>query len=343
MSSVALPILRTPRLTLRPLTETDADAIVRGIGNFDVSKWLAVVPYPYIRDDALEFIRKVQAQEKPFWAICDSAGVQGIVCLDDELAYWLARPAWGRGYGFEAAHAAVGHWFSDASAGDLLSGYFEGNHKSGALLCALGFLFDGKRTRYARSFQQDVVSNRMRLSRYRWEGRQGFTLETSRLMLRPLEERDAPDLAAMVAEKVARNLSTLPMGMDERSARDWIASSRFRGVPGFRLAIERHGRMIGVVGFGGKPLSIAYFLAPEHWGRGVATEALSAFLPELFERFPINRIVADHFEDNPASGRVLRKFGFVETGRDNGTSKARLEPAPVITYAVTRETLRVPA
>ena len=68
---------------------------------------------------------------------------------------------------------------------------------------------------------------------------------------------------------------------------------------------------------------------------------MSAFLPSIFDRFPLSRLEADHFEDNPVSGAILRKFGFEETGRQLGTSKARLEPAPVITYAVTRETLKV--
>ena len=97
-----------------------------------------------------------------------------------------------------------------------------------------------------------------------------------------------------------------------------------------------------MVGFGGDPLSLGYFLGRDDWGRGYMTEALSAFLPELFDRFPMNRIVADHFADNPASGRVLQKMGFEKTGEEMGISKARLEPAPLITYAVTRDTFKVP-
>jgi RimJ/RimL family protein N-acetyltransferase len=343
MSLAALPVLRTPRLTLRPLTLEDADSVAEGIGNFDVSKWLAVVPYPYGRDDAEHFILQVQNSGKPFWAICDADGLRGIVCLDDELAYWLARPVWGRGYGFEAAHAVVRYWFSDRNAGDLVSGYFEGNDRSGRLLKALGFTFEETRVRHARSFRQDVVSNRMRLTRKGWEARQGFTLYTPRLTIRPMQARDAASLAAMAVPDVARNLSTIPVGMSVSAAEDYIAASGYKGVPGFRLAIERDGRMIGGLGFGGTPLSVAYFLAPDHWAQGIASEALSAFLPALFERIPVSRIEAEVFEDNIASMALLRKFGFKETGRGLGESKGRLEPAPVITYAVTRETLRVAA
>ena len=341
MSDAALPVLRTPRLTLRRLTDHDAGAIADGIGNFDVSKWLAVVPYPYTRSDAEAFIETVRRQRKLFWAICDGDGVQGVVGLDDELAYWLARPVWGRGYGFEAAQAAVGHWFADPAAGDLVSGYFEGNTRSGRLLTALGFRFEGRRVRHARSFRQDVVSTRMRLTRDAWEKRRDFDVRTMRLRLRPLGERDAPALAAMAVPEVARNMATIPVGMTRDQAAAYIVASVFQGVPGFRLGIEREGRLIGLIGFGGVPPDVAYFLAPDAWGQGLATEAMSAFLPEVFDRFPIGRVHAEHFEDNPASGAVLRKLGFAETGRGMGTSKARLEPAPVITYAVTRETLRV--
>lgn len=327
---------------LRRLTSSDAEAIADGVGNFDVSKWLAVVPYPYTAEDARSFVAKVADKDKPFWAICNEDGLQGVVCLDDELAYWLARPVWGRGYGFEAAHAAVDYWFADPSAGDLHSGYFESNKRSEALLRALGFRFEERRLRFARSFGQDVVSNRMRLTREQWTARKGFTLITSRLKIRSLRISDASDLTRIVAPEVARHLRDVPSRLTEEAARAYILSSTYRGLPGFRLAIEEDGRTIGVLELGGTPVGIAFFLAPDRWGNGLATEALSAFLRDAFQRFPLTRVMADHFEDNPASGAILRKLGFVRTGQEMGTSKARLEPAPVITYAVTRETLRVP-
>lgn len=341
MSYSALPILRTPRLSLQPLRDQDADALVEGIGNFDVSKWLAVVPYPYRRADAVSFISRVREENRLVWGIWDNAGLQGVVGIEQEFGFWLARPVWRRGYGFEAAQAVVGHWFADQANDVLSSGHFTGNARSGEVLRAIGFVETGKGERFARSLNQSVPSSDVVLTRRRWAARQDFTLSTVRLTIRPMERRDAPSLAAMAVPEVARNMSTIPLGMTDDAARAYVDASRFRGLPGFRLAIERDGRMIGGLGFGGTPLGIAYFLAPELWGQGLASEALAAFLPELFERFPVNRIGAEHFEDNPASGAVLRKFGFAETGRGMGHSKARLEPAPVITYAVTREMLRV--
>ncbi len=341
MTQAALPILRTPRLTLRPLQDDDADAISRGVGNFDVSKWLAVVPYPYDAEDARSFLARVRAQDNPFWAICDADGLCGIISLDDELAYWLARDVWGRGYGFEAAIAVVGHWFSDTANETLVSGYFDGNERSGGLLRALGFKRTEQITRYAKSFQQDVVSNQMVLTRSKWQARSDFTLYTPRLTIRPMREADAAALIALATPQVTRMLFSLEPHPSPEVAKAFIAARAWSGHVGFALGIEHGGKMVGYVALS-DTLELYYALNADHWGGGIMSEALSAFLPAVFERFPINTLVADHFEDNPASGAVLRKFGFKQTGRDVGTSKARLEPAPVITYALARENLRVP-
>ena len=142
---------------------------------------------------------------------------------------------------------------------------------------------------------------------------------------------------------MARNLASLPKDVTEDVAKEFIAERPFTGLPGFWVMIERDGRVIGSAGIGGAPLSLGYYLEVAQRGQGVMTEALGAFLAEVFARFPARRIVADHFVDNPASGSVLKKLGFVETDRGMGTSRARVEPAPVINYALLRENLKVPA
>ena len=54
---------------------------------------------------------------------------------------------------------------------------------------------------------------------------------------------------------------------------------------------------------------VGYWIAREHWGRGVATAALREFL-ELETRRPLIAGVAVH---NPGSRRVLEKCGFTLT------------------------------
>jgi RimJ/RimL family protein N-acetyltransferase len=51
---------------------------------------------------------------------------------------------------------------------------------------------------------------------------------------------------------------------------------------------------------------VGYWIGKEHWGKGVATRALAAFLHRVTER-PLHAHVATH---NAASIRVLEKSGF---------------------------------
>ena len=51
---------------------------------------------------------------------------------------------------------------------------------------------------------------------------------------------------------------------------------------------------------------VGYWIAREHWGRGIATEALSRFLAEIPER----PLYAGVIRGNVASVRVLEKCGF---------------------------------
>jgi len=60
---------------------------------------------------------------------------------------------------------------------------------------------------------------------------------------------------------------------------------------------------------------IGYWLGEAFWGRGVATETVSAFTRWLFEHFPVQRIYAGVFAWNTASVRVLEKAAFVFEGR----------------------------
>ena len=53
---------------------------------------------------------------------------------------------------------------------------------------------------------------------------------------------------------------------------------------------------------------------PAHAGRGYATESLGAVVRHAFEDWGVRKLCACYFLDNPASGRVLEKAGFVREG-----------------------------
>ncbi len=60
---------------------------------------------------------------------------------------------------------------------------------------------------------------------------------------------------------------------------------------------------------------LGYWLSPGYWGSGITTEAARAVVAFGFERLRLPVITSGYFEDNPPSGGVLRKLGFVEIGK----------------------------
>jgi RimJ/RimL family protein N-acetyltransferase len=60
---------------------------------------------------------------------------------------------------------------------------------------------------------------------------------------------------------------------------------------------------------------LGYWLSEQFWGRGVMSEAVSAFAHFCFSNFPLHRIYAEPYSNNAASVRVLEKAGFVLEGR----------------------------
>lgn len=97
--------------------------------------------------------------------------------------------------------------------------------------------------------------------------------------------------------------------------------------------------LIGVVGLtpGHDPASaeLGYWLAREHWGRGIMPRAARAVVAHGFDTLGLSTITSGHFDGNPASGRVLAKLGFVETGRQSGTCLASGGTVPTIRLALT--------
>ena len=143
---------------------------------------------------------------------------------------------------------------------------------------------------------------------------------TERLLLRPGWAEDAPALARAIAdEQVVRNLATAPWPYGLTDAEAFLASPRDPAMPSF-LIMERRAdgepRIVGSCGLGRRPsgaVEMGYWIARADWGKGFATEAGRALI-DIARTLKLPRLEASHFIDNPASGRVLEKLGFVATG-----------------------------
>jgi RimJ/RimL family protein N-acetyltransferase len=217
----------------------------------------------------------------------------------------------------------------------VTSGYHMGNMASANVLEKLGFRVTGHvQKRTARG--DDVVIRKMALKPQDWLGR--LHLETARLVIRPLRVRDAAALTKIGGQpEVARMMGSVPSPWPMEHAFAWIARSPWRNRPGFRAGVFlRQGGLIGMVGMGPAPVDLGYFIDPAQAGQGFATEAVKAVIDMAFTRWRLDEIRAGQFADNPASGRVLQKLGFEETGTGIGKSAARPEPAAIVQYRLTK-------
>jgi [ribosomal protein S5]-alanine N-acetyltransferase len=91
--------------------------------------------------------------------------------------------------------------------------------------------------------------------------------------------------------------------------------------PATKFCIEIYGVAVGGIGVhAGQDVhrhtaTIGYWLGEQFWGRGIMTEAVTVVTDFYFESFPLRRISAEVFANNPASARVLEKAGFAFEGR----------------------------
>lgn len=146
---------RTARLVLRPVVATDEAAIIAGIDNLEVARWLAVVPNPYKTDDFLHFLEHIAVPGETF-LIEDASGFAGIISVvDGVLGYWLASNAQGRGFATEAGRCLVKAHFATSDA-PLTSGYFEGNARSARVLTKLAFVEIGRDIKHCLSRGLDL-------------------------------------------------------------------------------------------------------------------------------------------------------------------------------------------
>ena len=167
-------------------------------------------------------------------------------------------------------------------------------------------------------------------------------VRTKRLSLRPGWIEDAPALAAAMGhEKVVRNLATAPWPYGIEHARNWLSAERSATTPLFVITTADGGgpaRIVGGMGLG--PLGdnaydLGFWITPDAWGRGYATEAVRALIDTARHSLRIRRLTAGHMTDNPASGAVLLKAGFRATGRIECVhSLARGATVPCQTYAI---------
>lgn len=149
----------------------------------------------------------------------------------------------------------------------------------------------------------------------------GPRIETQRCLLRLPELEDAPALSRYCGEyDVAKNTGSIPHPYPALSAEMWVMINRASWKPrgNQSLVVEHEGALIGGGGVFRRTADadweIGYWIGKPWWGLGFATEIGKALVELGTDTLGADRLVAGHYDDNPASGRVLEKLGFSYTG-----------------------------
>jgi RimJ/RimL family protein N-acetyltransferase len=143
-------------------------------------------------------------------------------------------------------------------------------------------------------------------------------IETKRLKLRPLTLSDSKDIAKAANNKeIYDKTLTIPYPYRLADAKSWLRS--LKGADDKAVfGIELDGQIVGVVSLNGikekHMAEIGYWLAEEHWGKGIISEAVEALVEYGFDELDLVRIYGKAFLFNPASGKVMEKCGFKKGG-----------------------------
>ena len=168
-------------------------------------------------------------------------------------------------------------------------------------------------------------------------------IETKRLLLRPFEPSDAPAVARSLNNlAVARNLARVKFPNAVEDALTWfhfLNSSDPRSVVcavAFRAAPDE---LIGVISYEYLEDAEADFgdwLRECCWHMGLMSEAAKALVRYAFTERKVQTLVSAFHNDNPNSGRILRRVGFVKTQQTMSFSLARNTEVPVTKMQLTK-------
>lgn len=153
----AIPLLKTPRLRLRPFVAADASEVQRLAGDRRVAETTASLPHPYPDGAAETWIgthaAKWHAHEELIFAITlkSTGQLLGSISLvlltadsKAELGYWVGLPYWNQGFASEAAQAVIDCGFRTLGLNRIQAHHLASNSASGRVMEKAGMSREGR-------------------------------------------------------------------------------------------------------------------------------------------------------------------------------------------------------
>ena len=154
-------------------------------------------------------------------------------------------------------------------------------------------------------------------------------METERLILRPWRESDAEALFKYASDPDVGPRAGWPPHKSVGESLEVIRTF-FNNDHTWALELKETGEPIGCIGYytygesnikiGENDAELGYWIAKPYWNKGLCTEALRVMIDYCLNVKGFKVLWSDFFVDNPASGRVMEKCGFRDTGEINWCS-----------------------
>lgn len=136
-------------------------------------------------------------------------------------------------------------------------------------------------------------------------------LRTYRLVLKNIEDKDKENLIKMVKDSKIKKTYMLPDfdNLEQETKFFERLKNLTNSSEHIVYGIYQNDRLIGFindVAMTSETVEVGYFIDSDEWNKGYATEALRAYMKQLFEMGFYN-VEAAYFEGNDASKRVMEK------------------------------------
>ena len=146
------------------------------------------------------------------------------------------------------------------------------------------------------------------------------TLETERLLLRPLTIADANEVLEWVGDERVSKYMVYNTYQSVEQVIEWLKSAEIDTEEYFWGFVKKtDGRLIGSGSIGPDAKrsgfwGFGYNFRYDCWGHGYATEATKAMMKYVYDNFGARKFASSHAEPNEASGNVMKKCGLYFVG-----------------------------
>ena len=330
-----MPVIETPRLRLRPVRESDLDALAAHNANPQVARYLG----PGKTLNRAESWRQItcflghqQMRGYSILAIEDRASGAFIGRTGPWFAEgwpmvevgWIVDPQWqGRGIASEAGRASLDWCFANLNVDRVCSLIAPDNAASARVAEKLGAQIE--RRAEITGIPADIWVHQRPAEIPRpsmtelpcAEPEDSFKILTERFRLRSFRERDLDDLARLYGDAdVMRYIGegrTLTRPQTWRQIACFLGHRQLRGYTTMAIEDRRTGVFVGECGpwfpEGWPMLEIGWLVDPRRQGQGIATEVARGALDWCFATLGVDQVCSIIHPGNLPSARVATKLG----------------------------------